>query len=224
MLERKDLENLAFQNGARVFGIADLNFLRQNINKLTGVAEKFTRAIVCGFRLQKAVLDELKDRPTPLYFHNYRQVNYQLDSIALLIANVIQDNGFEALAVPASQIISRDPMRGFISHKLLGWAAGLGHIGRNNLLVHPEFGAQVRYVSILTDMPFFPVDKPLQNDCGDCRACISICPAHAIKEQKENFDLNACYSKLNEFVKLSFVGQHICGLCVKACPGKKWKK
>ena len=35
----------------------------------------------------------------------------------------------------------------------VGWAAGLGHIGRCTLLVHPQYGAQMRYVSVLTDMP-----------------------------------------------------------------------
>lgn len=217
---RDRLQKIAMENGAKLFGIADIDFIRNNVGNLEGVPEYFTRAIVCGFLLQRAVLDLLKDKPTPLYFHNYRQVNYQLDTIALLIANAIQSEGYKAIAVPASQIISRDPMRGFISHKLLGWAAGLGYIGRNNLLVHPVHGAQARYVSVLTDMPL-PHDSPIDADCGDCQACISVCPAGAIKEKKENFDIDACYKKLCEFVRLSFVGQHICGLCVKVCSGRK---
>jgi epoxyqueuosine reductase QueG len=169
--------------------------------------------------LQKAVLKDIGNEPTPLYFHNYRQVNYQLDSLALMLADRIQDAGFNALAVPASQIIKKDPMSGHISHKLLGWAAGIGFIGRNTLLVNPEYGAQMRYVSVLTDMPL-KAGSPNNGDCGTCKACIPVCPVKAIKEKKENFNLQACYEKLTEFTRLPFIGQHICGVCVKACVGK----
>ena len=41
-----------------------------------------------------------------------------------------------------------------------------------------------------------------------------------IKEKKEDFDLQACYAKLTEFTRIPFIGQHICGVCVKTCTGK----
>ena len=40
-----------------------------------------------------------------------------------------------------------------------GWRPVLGWIGRNNLLVHPRFGARVRYNTVLTDIGF-------DNGCG----------------------------------------------------------
>ncbi|MEO0087241.1 MAG: 4Fe-4S double cluster binding domain-containing protein, partial [candidate division WOR-3 bacterium] len=64
-------------------------------------------------------------------------------------------------------------------------------------------------------------DKENPNlDCGDCYACINICPAGAIKEKKEDFDHLKCFEKLKEFQKKGYVGQYICGLCVKVCKGK----
>ena len=214
-----ELEQTAFSMGAKVFGIADLNKLKEQkpdlLNLLPGY---YSRAIVSGIRLQKAVLKDIQTAPTPLYFHNYRQVNYQLDALALMLADKIQDAGFNALAVAASQIVKKEPMSGHISHKLLGWAAGLGFIGRSNLLVNPKFGAQMRYVSVLTDMPL-KAGKPHNGNCGSCKACIPACPAKAIKESKDDFNLRACYEKLSEFTRIPFVGQHICGVCVKACSG-----
>jgi len=62
-------------------------------------------------------------------------------------------------------------------------------------------------------------DKPLETDCGKCRACLEPCPAQAIKELREDFDYQECYEKLKEFKRSGIVGQHICGVCVKACPG-----
>ncbi len=218
---RMELERIAFRAGAKAFGVADLDGLRRSHPRpLDAVAEDCSRALVCGIRLQRAVLDRLQDRPTPLYMHHYRQVNYQLDTLALEIADRLQDAGYQAIPVPASQIISRDPMAGWVSHRLLGWAAGLGYRGRNNLLVHPHFGAHMRYVSVLTDAPF-PPGRPLEQDCGSCRACIEVCPVSAIRDTPEEFDRSACTAKLTEFARLPFIGQHICGLCVRVCAGRE---
>ena len=212
---------MASSLGARVFGVADLDFLKKQIPNLLAEVPggDFSHALVMGIRLEKAVFEGLTDRPTPLYFHHYRQANYQLDRLAFLVADRIQELGYRALAIPASQIIATNPLRGHISHKLLGWCAGIGFIGRSGLLVHPAYGAQVRYVSVLTDMPL-PADTPSRGDCGTCRACVAVCPAHAIHETKDDFDLPACARKLSEFAKLPFISQHICGVCVKACHGK----
>jgi len=216
---REELRNTAVGMGGAAFGIADLTDLAKEMPDLLSlVPGEYTRAVVVGIRLQKAVLEGIVDRPTPLYFHHYRQLNYQLDRMALRLAGMIQEQGCRALAVPASQMIQRSPMSGHISHKLLALSAGIGFIGRCTLLVHPEHGAQLRYVSVLTDMSL-SADSPHGGDCGDCRACIAPCPAAAIAEDRKDFDLDACYAKLNEFVRLPFVGQHICGVCVKACDG-----
>jgi len=213
------LKQLAGESGAKAFGIADLDWLRgENPDLLQRVAGDYARAVVLGIRLQRAALEGIVDRPTPIYFHHYRQVNYALDRLALRVADEIEDAGYRALAIPASQIIERVPMSGHVSHRLLGWAAGIGFIGRHNLLVHPEFGARMRYVSVLTDMPLRP-DSPGEGSCGACRACIAACPAGAIQERREDFDAAACEAKLAEFRRLPFIGQHVCGVCVKACAG-----
>jgi epoxyqueuosine reductase QueG len=106
---------------------------------------------------------------------------------------------------------------------VLGWAAGLGWWGRNNLLVNPRFGSQFRLASVLTDAPL-EADAPLDHDCGRCAACVNVCPAEAIKAKREDFRLDLCYAKLCEFTRIPFVGQHICGVCVKACHPSRWGK
>ena len=214
---REELKRISEEMGGALFGVADLEALqRDKPDLLASVGAGFSRAVVMGFRLQGAVLEGIAGQPTPLYFHHYRQVNNQLDRMALLVANRIQRAGRRALAVPASQVIERNPMVAHISHKRLAWGAGLGFIGRNNLLVNATCGAQARYVSVLTDLPLAP-DAPCAGSCGPCRACVTACPAHAIRERAEDFDLDACFGKLTEFTHLPFIGQHICGVCVKAC-------
>lgn len=220
---RKALHDFVLEMGASAFGVADLDALRDRFpDVLNRVGGGYSRAVVFGMRLQAGVLESLKDSPTPLYFHNYRQLNYQLDGTACVVADRIQKAGHKAIAIAASQIVCKDPMTGHISHKLLGWAAGIGFFGRNNLLVHPQFGAQLRYVSVLTDVPLEP-DRPHEGNCGECFACLAVCPARAIGRARADFNLKACYDKLTEFTRIQFVGQHICGVCVKACDGSRGK-
>ena len=219
----RDLELLARSYLMKAFGLADLQWLRTRYpEELEGISQRFTRGVAMAIRLPQAVLEEITDHPTPLYFHAYRQANYQLDRAAYAVGDRLQDSGFAALPVPASQIISHDPMRGLLSHRLVGWAAGLGWWGRNNLLVNPTFGSQLRYVTVLTDAELQP-DEPLEVDCGDCVACVEVCPAGAIQVERDQFDLARCKAKLDEFRKLRFIGQHICGICVKACSAEAVK-
>jgi epoxyqueuosine reductase len=216
---RRELEDLAAHAGAKAFGVADLDALRARFDEGPDrISRSFPRAIVIGLRLQRAALAGVVDRPTPLYFHNYRQLNYRLDEIAWSIADRIQDAGHRAVAVAASQLISRHPPAGHLSHKFLAWSAGIGYFGRCNLIVHPRHGAQMRYVTVLTDLPLEP--GTLQaGACGACRACVAACPARAIAERREDFDLAACQAKLAEFARLPGIGQQICGVCVNVCSG-----
>ena len=184
-----------------------------------GLKHRFEWAVSLGQRLSLPVLDDLNEAPTPLYFHHYRQLNFFLDRTAFLVASHIQELGYEALPIPASQVIDWGGQRGHLSHKKIGALAGLGWLGRNNLLVNARYGACIRLVTILTTMPL-EASRRIPDNCGACRSCLSACPASAIKTSPEDFDHIACFEKLKEFRNKGLVSQFICGLCVKACPGR----
>jgi epoxyqueuosine reductase QueG len=218
--EYRGLEALARELGFDLFGVADVTALRDGFVFEPGTRERFARAISLGKRLSDAVLEDIRDRPTALYLHHYRQANYFLDRGALLVADRIQKRGFASLPIAASQIVDWENQRAHVSHKHVGRAAGLGWWGRNNLLVNPDLGARFRMVTVLTDMPLEP-DRPLERDCGPCRACVAACPAGAIKETREAFDHRACYETLRDFRKKGYTSQFICGICVRDCRGPK---
>jgi epoxyqueuosine reductase QueG len=212
------LKNFAMDLGVTLFGIANITDAKEGFNLDKKTRDQFDRGISLGQKLIRSVLEDIIDRPTPLYFHLYRQVNFFLDRAAFLLSGYIQNMGYNALPIPASQIVDWERQQGHLSHKKVGRLAGLGWIGRNNLLVNPDFGAQFRLVTLLTDMPLAP-DCVLESDCGTCRSCISQCPAAAIKEKKEDFNHQACFEKLKEFRRAGIVNQFICGVCVKSCQG-----
>jgi len=213
------LEQLYLDRGACGFGIARVASFRTDDVLLPGrVLSDLGTAISIALPLAPAVLATLDDVPNRLYEHHYRQVNFALDRLGLDLAARIERLGGNALPIPASQIVDWDNQRAHLSHKRVAVAAGVGWLGRNNLLVTPERGARVRLVTVLTDLDL-PPGLPLENGCADCRACIAACPASAIHDTAAEFDHLACYEKLKEFQRRRLVSQYICGLCVRACPG-----
>ncbi|MGB7297030.1 MAG: reductive dehalogenase domain-containing protein [Candidatus Aminicenantales bacterium] len=215
---KKRLRDFSFDIGLDLFGVADVTQVRSEFRLKNELKGSFRSGAVIGKRVLGSVLEDIEDRPTPLYFHHYRQLNFFLDRAAFLLAAFIGDRGFKGLPIPASQVIDWEKQQAHLSHKKIGRLAGLGWIGRNNLLVHPEFGSQFRLATVLTDMPLEP-DQAAAGDCGDCIDCLSICPAGAIKSRPEDFDHIACFEKLREFRRSGVVGQYICGICVKSCRG-----
>lgn len=202
--------------GVDLFGVADISGIKKDFMLGGHILGCFDKAISLGVRLSWVALEEIKDAPTKLYFHHYRTANAALDQTAFRVGNHIQNKGYSSLPIAASQILDWQEQKAHLSHKEIARLAGLGWIGRNNLLVNPKFGAQLRLATILTDMPL-KLDKPMQNGCLECRRCVKACPAQAIKEDAAGFDHAACFAKLKEFQKQHLVEQYICGVCVNAC-------
>ena len=213
------LGGLSFDLGASLFGVARVESLMGKFSSQPpGGIDSLPFAISLGVHLSDKVLEGIEDGPTPLYFFHYQRVNILLDEMALRITFHIQNEGFDALPIPASQVIDWKRQRGHLSHKHVAREAGLGWIGRNNLLITPKFGSRVRLVSILTDLPLKP-DEPVQRDCGDCRNCISVCPVRAIVDNPLEFDHIGCYEQIKALCKERNIRHYICGICIKACPG-----
>jgi epoxyqueuosine reductase len=204
-----------------VFGIGDMSAYDKELLGLdSSTVDRLPFAVSIGLVLSKAVLDTVADGPNPLYLHHYRQLNYRLDMIGYLLSREIEKKGYKALPFAASQVIDWKNQLGHISHKHIAVVSGVGWIGRNNLLIHPVYGAHVRYNTILTDMPL-TAKAPLSRDCGECRACIDRCPAEAIKDTQSLFDHQGCYNMLTQFKNKRNLGHHICGICIEACKGER---
>ncbi|MCJ7748579.1 MAG: epoxyqueuosine reductase [Desulfobacterales bacterium] len=214
------IKNLSHQWGGSLFGVADLrSFKKDEILLLPPpLIDQLSFGISIGYHLSDAILEGIENQPTPLYFHHYQRANILLDTIGLIVTSMIQDLGYHAMPIPASQLVDWKNQRGHLSHKHVARAAGLGWIGRNNLLVNEKFGSRIRLVTILTELPL-TADSPSSGNCGSCRACLSVCPAGAIADRQEDFNHLRCYEQLRTFAKTLYFSHNICGICVKACQG-----
>ncbi|MBM3253210.1 MAG: epoxyqueuosine reductase [Candidatus Omnitrophica bacterium] len=216
----QDIREILEREGMYLFGFCNIRdikdrFLFEDKNVLVNI----DYAISIAYILSDKILDEIDNAPTVLYAFHYKRVNNLLDLAALRVSTYLQQKDFNAIPIPASQIIDWENQRASVSHKHIAVRAGLGWLGRNNLVVNPRYGSRIRFSTVLTDM-VLPESEQINIDCGDCSDCIKVCPACAIKESQTDFDRKGCFELLKEFSKRRGIGQYICGICVKACSGK----
>jgi epoxyqueuosine reductase len=218
---KQQLRLSADDRGARLFGACRIDDLRETFNaEIRDISKKLNTAVSVGVPLSSSVMDTIVDRPNILYKTHYQQVNHTLNDIAFIISSEIERLGGEAIPIPASKITDWEKFRAHLSHREIAYQAGLGWWGRNNLLVNEKYGSQVRLVTILTNLEL-EADRPVETDCGECYACLDVCPVGAIGKNREDFNLAACHEKIKEFSRYRGYGHLICGICLRHCSGRR---
>jgi epoxyqueuosine reductase len=224
------IKELAMSLGADYFGIADLSEAHNYILEQGGPEiAQYPFAISIGIVLLDPLVELLPTREKNgagiLYRHHaYDVVNAALDQIALRVANVLQRAGYRALPIGASRRTDDARICGPISHKLAAHLAGLGWIGKSCLLVTPDHGPRVRWVTVLTDAPLAPTGSSIESRCGDCRECVNACPVQAFtgrsfdpdEPREARYDARSCERHFQDEEKR--IGVAVCGMCLWVCP------
>ena len=108
------------------------------------------------------------------------------------------------------------------------WAvkSGLGWQGKHSNIINKEIGSWFFIANILTNQRFENYNKPIEDFCGTCTACIDACPTKAIV-QDYVVDANKCISYLTienkNIIPDEFIGKFEnwifgCDICQDVCP------
>ncbi len=120
---------------------------------------------------------------------------------------------------------NEDELLALFSFKHAAINAGLGWIGKNDVLITEEYGPRVRLSAVLIDYPFETGKRITESRCGSCTRCVDICPHKALTganwnintHRTELIDYHLCNQKRSMYIE-KHGRKNACGLCMVVCP------
>lgn len=116
-----------------------------------------------------------------------------------------------------------------LPERYIGYLAGVGIIGKNNMLITKQYGSYVFLGEIITDLEVECEDlgsfeKLIKyEECNRCNRCIDNCPTKSIMTGRKN--PNICSSYITQKKELSTIDYNLiknrifgCDICQNTCP------
>ncbi|MFT8315591.1 MAG: hypothetical protein ABF633_15280 [Clostridium sp.] len=164
-----------------------VNFIKTvDISMLSAKENRgYSVAILIGIVLSPSYIFRLS-KENILDYSEFSKREHSIDKLAEWTADFIIAKRYEAFAQSERNL----GLHGFydettkttpLPHKKIAILAGLGWIGKNNLLVTQEYGSALCMCSVLTNAQLPTENRPIiMPKCGECTVCKDICPVGAI--------------------------------------------
>ncbi len=207
-------------------GVADLFCDKEKLTQEYGNdILKYRYAIVIGHRMKEEIIEKIplsynNDEIALEYLDEYYNSHKRVAKIADKISQKIEEEKYNSLILDVSGTNSSLDLKKPFSNKISAYMAGIGWIGKNNLLTTKEYGPRLTWATILTDMPLENyLKEKIESPCGSCKLCVNACPGNAIRNlnnSEESYDPVKC----GEYImKRKDEGHPIaCGMCLYICP------
>lgn len=221
----KQLKEQLAASGASIVGFAGLEIIEPDIR------QGFPVGVSIAVAMDPDIVAQISDGPTKDYEAEYDRVKPLADSLSALCVEILQADGYKAVAIPSSEVtlVDYSTLSTTLPHKTAATRAGIGWIGKCALLITEEYGSAVWLTTVLTNAEL-PLGTPIEESrCGACSACIEACPASAPTGEQwsesaarsDILDAFACLSVIRKFRSEQGYQHPICGMCITACPWTK---
>ena len=200
-----------FENKAKEFNVDIIGYTPVNENYIfKGLKVYGKNAIILGMEMK---WDKIKKAPGAICEIEVFRVYKVLGDITIELAEYMKEKGYKSEA--------HHPFGGKLLFGPHVTSANLGIMGRNGLILTPEFGPRQRWSIITTDAEI-PKAKErdfteLKDFCEKCGACVRECKGGSVLEtpiEKENgvithIDRSKCIQSILE--------NNYCSYCLKIC-------
>jgi len=173
------IENLLFEKGADIVRFVDIGGIPVE------QSQGFERAAVFCMPLSKEFILAVHDGKK-IKYNEFVDKEHKADALADFLAEYLQQKGYRAYSGSEKSNekngnFDTKTMSSKLPHKTIAKLAGIGYIGKNNLMITEKYGCAFSMCSVLTNAPF-ETDKtrPISSKCGDCDLCKQICPGNSI--------------------------------------------
>jgi epoxyqueuosine reductase QueG len=220
----RSIKGLAGASTADLVGIAPgAEFSREELGELGEAFGEVKSVVVLAQRIidpvQLVRFRSGKDYASSLVTASFADA--MLRDACWRAVGMLHADGWRA-AIPRNQRYGAPDPRHRVSYKKAAVLAGFGAFGRNQLLIHPEWGPWLMLRTVVTDAPL-PFDgRGDYAPCEGCGKCLDVCPKGALSEN--GIDREACQRTVGErlgsssVIRLSDHGGVNCEECMRACP------
>ena len=202
--------------GADVVGVAAAGDFGPALDgfRPSDVLPECRSVIVLGAAFPPEVLGDIDE-----YTATRNAMLTKMTEMAKETAKRIKADGYKVKAISAAggKWVEGDGRKehfGPISLKHAAEIAGLGVIGKNYLLLNPQYGSLLWLSAVLTDAELAPDEKVSPALCAGCNKCVEACPAGAL-DDPATFGKKGCS---NFFVIEDKKLRIKCYLCRTICP------
>jgi len=212
-LSAKQAKELAIDVGYDAAGIA--------LPHSSSLPEWVRSVLVC----MHATLDEAYEYEMYIEYDGrrkwYKPAYTMLESLSFRLADALRAEGYQVMS------LTFDDSLALIDLKRAAVEAGLGVLGKNNLVVTRKYGPRVRFGAVFVDADW-PADGPI-NDyfCPSCTLCWNDCPTNALGS--EGFTRAECIAEFNPTAKMVDLQRKLethpspctrlqCVACITSCP------
>ena len=218
----KEMKKTASYYGAYQVGITHINdnwiYSKNMDGEHIEIPEEYKFAIVMTVKMDGSAI---KTSPSYKACTATGLAYSQMAFLVSCMAEFIRNLGYKAIPMGNDTALSIP----------LAIDAGIGELGRNGLLITPEYGPCVRICKVFTDLPL-KTDKPITfgvtDFCKNCKKCVEACEANAIQTEDEPSFKTICPSNRQGVLRWA-VNQDKCykfwvenggecSNCIAACP------
>jgi epoxyqueuosine reductase len=168
------------ENGADIIEFVDIDSLPARVTRNYG------HAVLIGISLSREYIRRIS-KESKIDHSEFTQKENGVDRLAEKVADIMMAHGYQAYAqsesnIEESGLFDHERLVSILPHKTIALLAGIGWIGKDDLLVTKDYGSALCMCTVLTNAPVISERKDVMTSCcGPCNLCQRICPGQAIR-------------------------------------------